>query len=646
MSGHYEIDGVLGRGRRAGVYSANRSTDGEQVALKWFNEDAGVDVQALRRGVAALASAGEWHVVPSGVEMLGGRPALTTPIITGLDMGGFPRGEAQPAKAVLQLIVQLARACDKLAHQNLKPSDVLVLPDGAVRILDAGLAAQATSSGGFVSLSSAGYTAPEQLHGGPSMATDVYAIGVIAYGLLVGRAFGSAAANPDRHASKIDRANGKLIAAAGHEVASLITEMIAYSPGDRLLPQGVASLADKLASTTPGADLAEWGKAMASGIEARREKAAERLDGLVGHIVDEDGDQGSLTEIAAAEKAAAQKAEDDAAAAAAAVQAAAEAKAAEEARRLQAEADAAAEQDVPADVSKPLDTPIGAAPEEEGTFGRGLLSRLAATPMPAARRDVSSSLLGEQPAVMGGSRADKAAAGTPQLSDALLSQMESAEEDQAAAEAAQLAEAAATAAAEAAEAKRIAEEAAAAEAARVAEEAAAAEAARIAAEEAAESARVAEEAAAAEAARVAEEAAAAEAARVAEEAAAAEAARIAAEEAAAAEAARVAEEAATADAARIAAEEAAAAEAARIAAEEAAAAEAARIAAEEAATAEAARIAEEAAAAEAARVAEEAAAAEARVAEEAAAAEAARVAEEAAAAEARVAEEAAAAEAA
>ena len=184
------------------------------------------------------------------------------------------------------------------------------MADGGVRILDAGFRAKRQSSSGFVSLSSAGYTAPELLHGGPSNATDVYSIGAMAYMLLMGRAFGSAAANPERHETKVERASAKLSDKVGHAVAGLITDMLAYDPGMRVLPNGVIGIATRLADSAPGASLAEWGAQLVGTVEARRAKAVEQLGGLVSHLVGEEGDLGSQAERDAIAAEAARKAEE------------------------------------------------------------------------------------------------------------------------------------------------------------------------------------------------------------------------------------------------------------------------------------------------------------------------------------------------
>ena len=83
-----------------------------------------------------------------------------------------------------------------VVHRDLKPSNILVTASGEPRLLDFGIAKLlAEDDGDEAALTRTGlplmtpeYAAPEQLRGeAVSTATDVYALGLILYELLVGR---------------------------------------------------------------------------------------------------------------------------------------------------------------------------------------------------------------------------------------------------------------------------------------------------------------------------------------------------------------------------------------------------------------------------------------------------------------------------
>jgi eukaryotic-like serine/threonine-protein kinase len=78
-----------------------------------------------------------------------------------------------------------------LVHRDIKPANLLVCADGMVKVTDFGVA-QALGQGqgdhDELMLGTAGYLSPEQATGQPATAaSDVYALGVVAYECLAGR---------------------------------------------------------------------------------------------------------------------------------------------------------------------------------------------------------------------------------------------------------------------------------------------------------------------------------------------------------------------------------------------------------------------------------------------------------------------------
>ncbi|MFM6963561.1 MAG: protein kinase domain-containing protein [Micrococcales bacterium] len=97
---------------------------------------------------------------------------------------------------VLDIVSQTARALHEahlegLVHRDIKPGNLLITPDGVVKITDFGIARVADQ----VSLTATGqvmgtvqYLAPEQATGKvPTFATDIYSLGVVAYEALSGK---------------------------------------------------------------------------------------------------------------------------------------------------------------------------------------------------------------------------------------------------------------------------------------------------------------------------------------------------------------------------------------------------------------------------------------------------------------------------
>jgi len=139
-------------------------------------------------------------VLDAGIDESTGTPFLVMELLQGEELGKLQRrlGRFHPGEVVLYLS-QVARALDKthaasIVHRDLKPANLFLThrDDGTplVKILDFGIAkaiaqseTQATQS-----LGTPLFMAPEQLRGGGPItpAADIYALGMLAYVLLVG----------------------------------------------------------------------------------------------------------------------------------------------------------------------------------------------------------------------------------------------------------------------------------------------------------------------------------------------------------------------------------------------------------------------------------------------------------------------------
>jgi serine/threonine protein kinase len=96
-----------------------------------------------------------------------------------------------PARQALPFLLQVCSALNYahergIVHQDIKPGNIFLLPRGRVKILDFGLSCRCGSQGQYIGTPA--YMSPEQIECLQiDERTDIYALGIMAYELLVGR---------------------------------------------------------------------------------------------------------------------------------------------------------------------------------------------------------------------------------------------------------------------------------------------------------------------------------------------------------------------------------------------------------------------------------------------------------------------------
>lgn len=196
----YELREVLGRGGMGVVYRAFDTLMRREVALKTlldvqsqaakdlFYREWGTQANITHPNIAEIYDIGEMEVEGEY------RPYFVMPLLAGSTLSELIRvsSDRLTVERGASLIAQVARglqaAHDRgLIHRDLKPSNIWVLEDDSVKIIDFGIAhveaKTQTSIRGTLS-----YMAPELLQMKPaSAASDIYALGVVAYETLTGR---------------------------------------------------------------------------------------------------------------------------------------------------------------------------------------------------------------------------------------------------------------------------------------------------------------------------------------------------------------------------------------------------------------------------------------------------------------------------
>lgn len=211
IAGKYRVDAVIGRGGMSVVYLATHLQLEQQVALKVLSAAALLlpeYIVRLKREARAVSHIRSEHVVRvHDIGMLEDAqvPYLVMEHLTGHDLASVLAHHGQlPADFVAMCILQ---ACEALAeahaigivHRDLKPANLFLTEavDGSacVKVLDFGIS-RMTRGPGLSPLTDPGtvlgtpsYMAPEQMEASAKVdaRSDIWALGIIIYELLVGR---------------------------------------------------------------------------------------------------------------------------------------------------------------------------------------------------------------------------------------------------------------------------------------------------------------------------------------------------------------------------------------------------------------------------------------------------------------------------
>jgi eukaryotic-like serine/threonine-protein kinase len=206
LGGRYRLESVLASGGMGRVWRATDTLLERAVAVKVLRSEYTGDPSFLQRfraeaRHAALLNDPHIAAVHDYGETVGpgGEPLayLVMELVAGESLSDLlARVGRLDVPTTLDLLRQTASALAAahaagVVHRDVKPGNVLVAPDGVVKITDFGIAWSASSvplTGTGQVIGTAHYLSPEQAKGAKaSPASDVYALGVVAYECLSGR---------------------------------------------------------------------------------------------------------------------------------------------------------------------------------------------------------------------------------------------------------------------------------------------------------------------------------------------------------------------------------------------------------------------------------------------------------------------------
>jgi serine/threonine protein kinase len=206
MVGPYIVEAEIGRGGMGVVWRARRSDGGikRHVALKlphacMYGHDPIERFESERDILSELAHPNIARLYDAGFASTG-QPYLALEYVAGVPLTEYCDQHQLDVERRLWLFQQVLRAVQYahahlVIHRDLKPTNVIVGPDGRAMLLDFGIAKLVASDAGegkgrraAVAALTPNYASPEQIMGQPmTIASDIYSLGVLLFELLAGQ---------------------------------------------------------------------------------------------------------------------------------------------------------------------------------------------------------------------------------------------------------------------------------------------------------------------------------------------------------------------------------------------------------------------------------------------------------------------------
>ena len=202
--GRYEVLGELGQGAMGVVYKARDPLIDRVVAIKTINLGLAMDEKDEYEGrfYQEAKAAGRLNhpniVTIYDVGKSGDVAYIAMEFLEGRELRDvLKEGTLLPVEQVLNIVAQVALGLayaheHDIIHRDVKPSNIMVISDGHVKITDFGIARMASSTvrtqTGMV-LGSPKYMSPEQVMGKAiDQRSDIFSLGVMLYEMLTGQA--------------------------------------------------------------------------------------------------------------------------------------------------------------------------------------------------------------------------------------------------------------------------------------------------------------------------------------------------------------------------------------------------------------------------------------------------------------------------
>ena len=234
IDGRYKIIGEIGRGGMSVVYLAEDIRLHKKWAVKEIvtstDEDSCIYREGLRMEAEVLKRL-DHPVLPRIVDIIYTEKTACIvmdyvegrPLNKVIKKGGVSEGLAVKwAVSLCQVLIYLHNMNPPIIYRDMKPSNIMLKPDGSIKLIDFGAAMEKNSGISVYAFGTKGYAAPEQMVKGKAdlmldARTDVYSLGATIYTFLTGEI-------PEKR---------KYISSLSEGLYMIVLKCMEYNPEDR-----------------------------------------------------------------------------------------------------------------------------------------------------------------------------------------------------------------------------------------------------------------------------------------------------------------------------------------------------------------------------------------------------------------------------
>jgi len=254
---HYRITGKLGSGGMGIVYEAEDVRLPRKVALKFLPEESADDPDAERRfqrEADTIAQLNHPNICTIyEIDRADGRAFIAMECVEGINLKTYMARNQLSTGAIVEIALQIAAALGSahakgIVHRDIKPGNIVVNPEGQVKVLDFGLARRFKTAdtdelgleGSTMPgrpMGTANYMAPERILQLPlDPRSDLFSLGVVIFEMATGRLPFAGASPSETVANVLDKEPVPLTSLAPQHPKGLeevVRRLLSKKAGDR-----------------------------------------------------------------------------------------------------------------------------------------------------------------------------------------------------------------------------------------------------------------------------------------------------------------------------------------------------------------------------------------------------------------------------